>query len=180
MRRPGECVVSFGRLLAQSRRAAAATSGGFWVALGWLKWGVDNVHTVRLGPRRTALEPGRFPHVSAASSCFQGWNAVRVPPRTAYPLVRVFALTCVQSLCWRPSDADAWAVAWPPRWPVQVCGVRSMPWLMGPPPAVSELSRNLVPVLSGGPRGGPQLFMDRESGDNMTAASLIRAFGEGI
>jgi hypothetical protein len=70
MRRPGECVVSFGRLLAQSRRAAAATSGGFWVALGWLKWGVDNVHTVRLGPRRTALEPGRFPHVSGGILVF--------------------------------------------------------------------------------------------------------------
>jgi len=79
MRRPGECVVSFGRLLAQSRRAAAATSGGFWVALGWLKWGVDNVHTVRLGPRRTALEPGRFPHVSAASSCFQGLECSSSP-----------------------------------------------------------------------------------------------------
>ncbi len=56
----------------------------------------------------------------------RGWKAVRVPPRAQQipPSEGIFALTCVQSLWWRPSDAGVRTVAWPPRWPVQVCGWR--------------------------------------------------------
>ncbi len=67
-----------------------------------------------------------FGMFSGVPSVCRGWNAVRVPPRAQQipSSEGIFALTCVQSLWWRPSDASARALAWPPRWPIQVCGWR--------------------------------------------------------
>jgi hypothetical protein len=50
---------------------------------------------------------GRIPYVAAGSQRSQGLEYGSSPTSgTAYPLVRGdFALTCVQSLWWRPSDA---------------------------------------------------------------------------
>jgi hypothetical protein len=49
-----------------------------------------------------------------------------------------FALTCVQTLRWRASDANSAGFGLAAAGPMQVCGVvGSSPWLVGLPPAVS-------------------------------------------
>ncbi len=51
-------------------------------------------------------------------------------------------------------------MAWPPRWPLQVCGVAgSSPWLVGLPRAVAGFVRFLVPLRAGLVGGGQHLFM---------------------
>jgi hypothetical protein len=65
------------------------------------------VHTLGSGLGRTTTGLGRIVHVLGTSQCLRGRECSSSPTSgTAYPLVRgVFALTCVQSLWWRPSDA---------------------------------------------------------------------------
>lgn len=95
--------------------------------------------------------------IASDSACFRGLPMIARPGMQfeshlghANPLVGGFALTCVQSLGCRPSDARfagcglAAAVAYPGVW---VAGSR--PWLVGPPPAVARVLRFLVSVLSG-------------------------------
>ena len=98
-----------GRLLAQNTEQPHPGVGaaGGCNALTWPIWGVYNVHTLGFGLGRTGAGLGRIPHVFGSSQCLQGRECSSSPTSgTAYPLVRgVFALTCVQSLWWRPSDA---------------------------------------------------------------------------
>jgi hypothetical protein len=88
------------------------------------------VHTLGSGLGRTTTGLGRIVHVLGTSQCLRGRECSSSPTSgTAYPLVRgVFALTCVQSLRLRPSDASARAVVWPPR-----CLFRCVAWRVQDP-----------------------------------------------
>ena len=115
------------------------------------KGGVDNVNGFGLGLGRISAGLARIAYVFKSSQCFQGPECGSSPTSgTAFPLVRgVFALTCVQSLT-SVSDARGAGLAWPPRWPIQVCGWR----VHGPGWWALRLlwggvMRFLVPVLSG-------------------------------
>ena len=87
--------------------------------------------------RQFASESHRFKTNSSITVC-RGWNAVRVPPRAQHsPSSEGFCFNLCTKLWSRPSDAGARAVAWPPRWPIQVCeAAGSGPWLVGLPPAL--------------------------------------------
>ena len=106
----------------------------------WQKEGVYNVHTFRFGSGRISAGLARIAYVFWTSQCLQGLECGSSPTSgTVDPLVRgVFALTCVQSLCSRPSDAScagcglAAAMAYLGVW---VAGSGS--WLVGAPPAVA-------------------------------------------
>ncbi len=141
------------------------------------KRGVDSVNTISVGLGRTGAGLARTRHVFGSSQCFQGSECGSSPTSgTAFPLVRgVFALTCVQSLWWRPSDARcagwclAAAVAYEGVW---VAGSGS--WLVGPPPALGwgyAVPRSgsvwLVVV-------GQHQFMAQGSGDDMMKPTLAR------
>ena len=103
-----------------------------------LKRCVDNVNSSGFGLGRTSVGLARIAYVFWTSHCLQGLECGSSPTSgTVDPLVRgVFALTCVQSLWWRPSDARfagfglAAAGAYSGVW---VAGSGS--WLVGPPPA---------------------------------------------
>lgn len=69
-----------------------------------------------------------------------------------FPRQRGFCFDVCTKLVVVALTAGARAVAWPPLWPIQVCGlVGSSPWLVGLPPAVGGVLQFLVPVLSCGP-----------------------------
>jgi hypothetical protein len=142
------------------------------VAVEWEKRSVDSVHTFASGLARTAAGRGHIPHVSATLRCLQGLECSSSPTSgTAYPLVRgVFALTCRQSLWWRPLTLGARAVAWPPRWPIQVGGWRGKcrdRWaLRRLRTRVLYTSFRLIWLVA----VGQHLFMGRGSGHNMIVA----------
>ena len=102
---------------------------------------------------------------------------------TTFSLVRGdYALTCVQT-CRRIVWRVGWrAVAWPPRWHIQVCGVAgSGPWLMGPPPASVGFLRYRLWILSGwsgrpAPIYGPACGVQHDFGDFRTKFLLKGAF----
>jgi hypothetical protein len=101
--------------------------------------GVHIVHTLGGGSGRTSAGLARIGYVFRSSQSLQGLECGSSPTSgTRDQLVRGdFALTCVQSLWWRPSDAGARAVAWTPA--VACSGVwvaGSGSWLVGPPPAL--------------------------------------------
>jgi hypothetical protein len=115
------------------------------------KEGVDTVHTLRLELPRTVLGLLRLPHVFTRSQCFQGQECNSSPTSgTAYPLVRgVFALTCVQSLRWRPSESGFVAVASPPRGLFKCVGGGFSALAGGLSACCGCLSHFLLSILSG-------------------------------
>lgn len=130
-----------------------------------------------LGLVHTGVGSGRIPHVSAGAQRLEGLKCSSSPTSgTRDPLVRGdFALTCVQSLWWRPSDASARAVAWPPRWPIQVCGVAgSGSWLAGPPPTEGWVYAVPRSGSVGLVVGGQHQFMVLGCGHKMTSPTLAR------
>ena len=101
---------------------------------------------------------------------------------TVDPLVRGdFALTCVQSLWWRPSDAKfagcglAAAVAYSGVW---VAGSGS--WLVGAPPACGWVYAGSSFRFSGLVGDGQHLFMVRGCGHNMTSPTSVRNSFDGL
>jgi hypothetical protein len=101
---------------------------------------VHNVHTQGFGSGRTGAGLGRTADVFGGVASFQGLEPGSSPTSgTAYPVVRGdFALTCVQTLRWRASDANSADFGLAAARSMQVCGVAgSSPWLVGLPPAVS-------------------------------------------
>ena len=116
-----------------------------------------------------------FGMFSGVSSVCKGWNAVRVPHRAQQiPSPEgIFALTCVQSLWLRPSDARFAGCGLAAAEPFQVCGVAgSRSWLVGPPPAVAGFMRG-VPFLVGAAGLAAYLFMVRICLDDMTWANFF-------
>ena len=90
------------------------------------KGGVHNVHTFGFGLGRMLVGSGRFPHVSGGVQCLQGRECSSSPTSgTAFPLVRGgFCFNvCTLTLFGSPLTLGA-AGAWPPRWPIRLCGWR--------------------------------------------------------
>jgi hypothetical protein len=126
--------------LSVGHRAAAPWLGSAAVAWSCLECGKDVCTMCTLSAsdwavhRPDCLGFGMF---SGVPSVWKGWSAVRVPPRAQQvpSSEGIFALTCVQNLWWRPSDADARALALPPRWPVKLGGWRDQDlgwWVLRP------------------------------------------------
>ena len=137
-------------------------------------WASDRVV---LGPDRAGFR--MFPW---ESQCLQGLECSSSPTSgTAYPLVRgVFALTCDKACGGVPLTLGSRAVAWPPRWPIQVCGVAGSGALASGPSACCGLGYAVPRSGSVGLVGGGQhLFMVRGCGHNMTSPTFIRNFLRG-